>query len=79
MLLSIEAEFMKGLAERTGSVTALLYGNPPSPLRHGTAGLNDTEEVFFGNQILALSWDYARKSEPVDPSVSLCVLDKQLL
>lgn len=68
MLLSIEAEFMKGLAERTGSVTALLYGNPPSPLRHGTAGLNDTEEVFFGNQILALSWDYARKSEPVDPS-----------
>jgi hypothetical protein len=59
MFKSYEAEFVRKLCEKTGSVTALLYGNPMGPMTFLEKDTNG--ENLFGSQLLAYSWDLSIK------------------
>lgn len=67
MLTSVEAEQVKVISEQTGSIAALLYGNPMGPMSFGQ---NSTiAQDLFGFLLLAYSWEQTMKN-PENYSVS---------
>ena len=77
MLTSVEAEQVKVISEQTGSIAALLYGNPMGPMSFGQ---NSTiAQDLFGFLLLAHSWKQTMKN-PENYSVSpKKILEKNLV
>ena len=66
MLTSTEAEQVKKISEQTGSIAALLYGNPMGPMSFGENGT--LAEDLFGFLLFAYSWEQSMR-EPHNYSV----------
>ena len=60
------AKFVISIAVQTGSVTALLYGNPYGPIRFN----EQPQTELFGQKLLAESWNKTLNSDLPEVNIS---------